>query len=437
MIPIAFDTDRALLDVHWLVREIGPRVHKSPQEADAVRGVIERLSEAGWTVRMRHGSPVACRGNSSILYLAHVDSVAGSPGAVDNAAGVAVLLELARNTSARDLCLGFPVGEEAGLRGSRALASGWDEPLQLVVSLDLIGTGSPTAIDLNRSWGSTELRWLKRHTAIEVPILHRIVGRALPQWRSDHGPFAATGTLAFQIMTRGPDAVFTRYHQATDDTVDPQAMLATATALDALAMNGPPPRGTPDPALAVGSWVIPGSVVWGAFGLGLLSGIPGLARPRALLPDAIRLLAMTGAAAIGMLLPLHIGFPVSEAEQTVYDVVGLEPTGWWNAAPWSVALAWAAWLFFWRALPGTGHPALPAAVLSMIALAIDPLVALPFSLAAVLVRVHPLFGAFPAVLLVRPEPLREFAFWGIMPPTAWPILFLAACAAVGRIRKGR
>lgn len=435
MVALAFDTDRALLDVQWLVEEIGPRVHRSEEELDAVRGVVQRLNEAGWAVRLRGGSPVACRGKPRTLFLAHLDTVAGSPGAVDNAAAVATLLELARTSSASDLCLGFPVGEEEGLRGSRVMAAGWTErPLNLVVSLDLIGSGRPTAIDLNRSWGSDEIRWLHDRSDIDTPILHRIVGRAAPQWRSDHGPFAARGTLAFQIMTRGPEAVFTRYHQPTDDRVDAAAMHATANALEALATGGPPPRGSGDPAIALGSWVMSGRTVWGVIGFGVLSGLPGLPRLREVLPDLVRLGAIMTSAAVCMVVPMIAGFPITEAESTAADVVGHATTGWWAATPWAVAAGWAGWLFCWWRLPGTGHPGLIAALLCIALSTIDPLLALPFAVAAVGVRIHPLLGLAPALLVLRPTALHEFAFWGLVSPWHWPLLFALTVTAMGRIK---
>ena len=438
MVALAFDTDRALPDVQWLVEKIGPRVHQSEAEADAVRGVVERLREAGWAVQLRGGSPVACRGDAGTLFLAHLDTVEGSPGAVDNAAAVAVLLELARTSQAPDLCLGFPVGEEHGLRGSRMLAAQWtDGPLNLVVSLDLIGRGRPTAIDLDRSWGTDEIRWLHERSEIDTPLLHRIVGRAAPQWRSDHGPFAARGTLAFQIMTRGPDAVFTRYHQTTDDRVYPDAMLATAEALEGLATGGPPPRSSGDPAIAIGRFVVSGAAVWSVIGLGVLSGLPGLPRLRQSVPDLARLGVMMLVAAVFMLVPLVAGFPVTEAEATVANVIGHAETGWWAATPWAVAAAWAGWLVLWRSLPGTGHPALMAALLSVPLSVVDPLLALPFAVAAIGVRVHPLLGLAPAVLVIRPTTLQEFAFWGLLSPWRWPLLFMLTFTAIGRIHNPR
>jgi len=308
-------------------------------------------------------------------------------------------------------------------------------PLNLVVALDLIGEGTPTAVDLSRAWGSEELGWLADNTALDVPYLYRAFGRALPQWRSDHAYFALSGVLSFQIMTRGEDVVFTRYHQRSDNTVDPAAMLATASALEGMAKASPPPRGKPDPALPLLGAVIPGSIVWSTIGLGLLSA--GLAIPRARdsVADLPRLACMVAVAGIAMTALTHIGFPAHEAELTALATMGQASTGWWTAAPWAVGFGWLGWLWVWRALPGTGHPALVAGLFTILALALDPIIALPFAVAALLVRVHPLLGLLPAVILIRPEPLRELAFHGLLPPWLWPALFVLTWAAIGRPKR--
>lgn len=435
MIPPAFDTDRALADVHWLVEELGPRVHNTEAEVEAVAGILKRLRAAGWNARLLEGSPLACRGSGGTLFLAHVDSVPGSPGAVDNAAGVAILLELARSSEASNVCLGFPIGEEYGLIGSHAMANHWsDAPLNLVVSLDLIASGMPTAVDLSADWGFSEMEWLAATNAVDAPFLYRLAGRAFPQWRSDHAPFARSGVLAFQIKTRGEGLVFPRYHQTSDTAADAQGIQSTASALEAMAKSGPPPRGDTDPAFMAFGAVVPGSLVWGTWALGLLSGIPGLPRAGECLRDLVKLSVMTAAAAVVMWALLFIGFPSSEAEITAHKIMEHPATGWWHAAPWAVAAGWVTWMALWRALPTHGHPAFVAAAFSVGAVLIDPLIALPFSLAALGVRLHPLLGLLPALLFIRPDPLREFAFYGLLAPWTWPLLLLLTWPALGAIR---
>jgi hypothetical protein len=69
--------------------------------------------------------PGADRSAPAVAIMAHYDSVPGSPGAADDAAGVAAALEIARalktqGQAARDVILLITDGEEAGLLGARA-----------------------------------------------------------------------------------------------------------------------------------------------------------------------------------------------------------------------------------------------------------------------------------------------------------------------------
>lgn len=81
-----------------------------------------------------------------ILIGAHYDAVPGSPGADDNATGLAALLELARSLSEQPSR--YPVRlvafdlEEMGLLGSRAYVAHLQEqqqPLRLMLSLEMLG----------------------------------------------------------------------------------------------------------------------------------------------------------------------------------------------------------------------------------------------------------------------------------------------------------
>ncbi|MCP2731023.1 M20/M25/M40 family metallo-hydrolase, partial [Limnofasciculus baicalensis] len=91
--------------------------------------------EGGWGVRF-----------SPILIGAHYDAVPGSPGADDNATGVAVLLELAKEFAIKPL--NYPVRivafdmEEYGLLGSQQYAEDLKqkgESLRLMISLEMLG----------------------------------------------------------------------------------------------------------------------------------------------------------------------------------------------------------------------------------------------------------------------------------------------------------
>jgi hypothetical protein len=89
----------------------------------------------------------------AILLMAHFDSVWGSPGAADDASGVAAALEVARAIRAsgvppRDLMLLLTDGEEVGLEGARAFFGG--NPLNArvgtVINLEARGAGGRAAM---------------------------------------------------------------------------------------------------------------------------------------------------------------------------------------------------------------------------------------------------------------------------------------------------
>jgi len=85
-----------------------------------------------------------------LLIAAHYDTVLGSPGADDNASGLAVMLEAARSLKghalARDVrFIGFCL-EEENLLGSRAYTAhlrAMNQPIQGMIALECVGYASP------------------------------------------------------------------------------------------------------------------------------------------------------------------------------------------------------------------------------------------------------------------------------------------------------
>jgi len=112
------------------LREAGWQTERMPFSLSDVEGnedfgsyartVYPRLDGTN-VVAVKHGN----RPHEAVLIGAHYDSVRGSPGADDNASGVAVLLELARVLAAlrfrRSVILAAFDMEEIGLLGARAL----------------------------------------------------------------------------------------------------------------------------------------------------------------------------------------------------------------------------------------------------------------------------------------------------------------------------
>ena len=163
------DVDRAMADVHALVA-IGPRVHDTPGAA-AAAAYIERelaampveqlpvgdvtlppIDVLGAHVRdvetVHTGDPdlvvrFGPKSGRALLVMAHYDTVPTSPGAVDNAAAVAVALELARlyavQPPAHPVMIAFTADEEGGLVGAEALAAHRGDDVEFAIALDLIG----------------------------------------------------------------------------------------------------------------------------------------------------------------------------------------------------------------------------------------------------------------------------------------------------------
>jgi Zn-dependent M28 family amino/carboxypeptidase len=179
-----------------------------------------------------------------LLVGAHYDGPLHSPGADDNASGVAALLELARRWAAtpprRPVWLVAFDQEEWGMVGSAALAAQLKQagqPLKLMVSLEMLAytsaeqsyplramravygnRGDYIALVANAGAGLLLpglARAMGRHVPTKVlPVPNG--GRAIPDVRlSDHSPFWDAGYNALMVT----DTSFMRnphYHQATD-----------------------------------------------------------------------------------------------------------------------------------------------------------------------------------------------------------------------------
>lgn len=141
----SFSAERAMTDV----RQVAARPHPTGSaENNRVRDyLVGRLRALGFETRIQHARAFTARSRAQIsgaglenvvgvyrganpglpalLVMAHYDSVAGSPGGSDDAAGVASALEAARallaaGTPVRDLMIVFTDGEELGLLGAQA-----------------------------------------------------------------------------------------------------------------------------------------------------------------------------------------------------------------------------------------------------------------------------------------------------------------------------
>lgn len=193
-----------------------------------------------------------------ILIGAHYDTVPGSPGADDNASGIAVLLAIAEILYATPPrrpvhFVAFDL-EEYGLVGSTTCAQTWkaqQRPIHLMLSLEMLGyfTAKPCSQNyplkaLSRIYpstgdfialignGATLLKMIELQRYIKqagtpcqwLPVINR--GHQIPATRrSDHAPFWDAGYPAIMI-TDTADLRNPHYHAASDriDTLDVRIM---------------------------------------------------------------------------------------------------------------------------------------------------------------------------------------------------------------------
>lgn len=170
--PGVFSAGRAMRDIEVIAKI--PHPIGSPANAAARDYLVGRMAAMGLTPRVQAGEaffkPDRFKGETyvlgamaqnivgvlpgqdpkapALLLMAHYDSVPGSPGAADDATGVASALEVVRilkaqGTPARDVIVLLTDGEEAGLLGARAFFD--QDPLAgrvgLVINMESRGGG--------------------------------------------------------------------------------------------------------------------------------------------------------------------------------------------------------------------------------------------------------------------------------------------------------
>ena len=205
-----------------------------------------------------------------ILIGAHYDGVPGTPGADDNATGVAVLLELAASIAKNSLQ--YPVQlvafdmEEYGLLGSSAYASylkKQQQPLRLMISLEMLGYKDTTPN--SQSYPADFLKYIYPRQGDFIALVGNI--KTIPdlirfqkniksqvscKWLSvpnngkwirgtsfsDHSPFWLQGYRAMMIT----DTAFLRnphYHKPSDtiETLDLNFLTAVCNSLKTALQN--------------------------------------------------------------------------------------------------------------------------------------------------------------------------------------------------------
>jgi hypothetical protein len=273
------------------------------QHAEAIDWIAKEFESIGLTVRRqsfaipeqtpeRTGTNIIgelnpdtrdARSEAPVLIGAHFDTVPGSPGADDNASGVAAMLECARvlveaNSQRRMTFVAFDAEElqppVEGLHGSSEYVRGLEPESALAAAIifESIGFSSSTVkqqlpgsfrflfrraynalkqqkfeanslLILSKGSGRNVSRQLER-SAAKPDVLLPILPLEVPWWmpmvrnlrRSDHAPFWLAGVPAVMISDTG-NFRNPHYHQPTDtpDTVDVDLVAKAASmVLDAI-----------------------------------------------------------------------------------------------------------------------------------------------------------------------------------------------------------
>ena len=184
-------------------------------QAGHVANVLARLNGAG--------------GANAIMLMAHYDSVTTGPGASDDGAGVAALLEVARALKvgpppANDVIFLFTDGEEAGHFGATAFAREhpWKDDVAVVLNVEASGTAGPSVMFETSSGNAWLIDALAR---AERPVAYSLtyeVYKRLPNGTDlTETKDAGLAGMNFSFFDRGLP-----YHTPLDDAdhLDPRSL---------------------------------------------------------------------------------------------------------------------------------------------------------------------------------------------------------------------
>jgi hypothetical protein len=218
--PMGSPANAAVRD--YLVRELGA-LGLSPQvqQATAAFYAIPGLVQAGRPENVMARLPGARTGGKAFVLAAHYDSVPTGPGATDNGAAVATVLETVRALKAgpalrNDVIVLFTDGEERGLLGARAFVDEhpWARDVGVVLNLDTRGnTGPALMLETNDAGGWVVNQFAKAApypmtTSDSVAFFKRSGGN------SDLTVYLDAGWAGLQVSST---AGISHYHGALDN----------------------------------------------------------------------------------------------------------------------------------------------------------------------------------------------------------------------------
>jgi hypothetical protein len=241
--PTEFSSGRALEHVRAIARE--PHPMGSPENEAARDYLIEELSALGLEPEVQKATAVTCcshsgaasagtpenvlarlggtsEGAKAFLVAAHYDSVSRGPGANDDGAGVAAMLETIRALKAgpplkNDVIFLFTDGEEPGMLGAQGFADGhpWAKDVVAVLNLEAPGnTGAARVFETSDDNG-----WVIRQFAKAVPYPFGTSGDAaayeLSGSNTDLNTFMDAGWAGMNVAY--VDGIATHYHTRLDN----------------------------------------------------------------------------------------------------------------------------------------------------------------------------------------------------------------------------
>ena len=226
-----YSNSRAMRHVRALARRIGPRVRAKPAEWKASKYVRQKFESYGYETKVQKFSVDGGTSRNVVAWWpeakkyglvvgGHMDTVRRSPGANDNASGVAVVLEMARisaNTEPSRLVRFVAFGaEEYGTNGehhngsqvyvNRLGKEGRGRQAGMV-SIDMIGQGRPLLAATTGMAPEVVARTVHNKMREEVAMSFRITCDC-----SDNGPFERAGIPAVFLWSGSEP----NHHEPTD-----------------------------------------------------------------------------------------------------------------------------------------------------------------------------------------------------------------------------
>lgn len=238
--------NRVPADVPFPVFTVQPKCYSA---LAAKEGTVVRLTvlsqgipaKQGWNVAGVLGNPSKQKTVVLCAHRDHMGTLADGtmfPGAIDNASGVSVVLEMARQLRDARLDLAvvflFTDSEEVGLDGALYFAENLPFPeknLSVVLNLDCVGVHSQDFMELNAGGGDAAL-------VLADLVVAELSKEGIPAaltdepLASDHQAFEAAGLPAVGLLS-SVDSFIGHLHNASDtvDAVDPAKLAAITKAL--------------------------------------------------------------------------------------------------------------------------------------------------------------------------------------------------------------